>query len=431
MNDRQQSADDLLGDIEKILKFPGLERFQASKLAWIALRVVACREGSATILSSPAEVAAAVGAADQRTGRDAIENLENLGVLAVSTRNLADLGKVRGRVKVTLKSPSSVPLSQPPGIVTDAQKTFGFSGRSHRRIEAHPRPRRHREKGPVAQAGPGPVAQGGPFSDPIGRSSRARARRLSSCLSVDDRQEDKYKKTALAAVAKVWPGKPWFEMRDSSLTLVVCAAIAAHAIEQPDGGQWDGSLAASWLANANESVGKARTNRLGYYRGSLINGLVEILGLCEREEARELWGDFYRWALPRARESLRQWREEESQQRAAAKADPGPPDEQPNDEPAELGPEPPIAAAIRAAVCERVGTQRYELWLGKSARLELEGDALNIGVPNDFFVQWLRANFREEIGQACETALGKRPAVTFRVDDRLPAPQTGTAGKPR
>lgn len=81
-----------------------------------------------------------------------------------------------------------------------------------------------------------------------------------------------------------------------------------------------------------------------------------------------------------------------------------------------------IVSALRSALADRVGQQRFELWFGKSTRLELVDGALTVGVPNRFFQDWLRANFRPHIENACLATLGTRPTLHFRVDPTLPEP---------
>jgi chromosomal replication initiator protein len=86
-----------------------------------------------------------------------------------------------------------------------------------------------------------------------------------------------------------------------------------------------------------------------------------------------------------------------------------------------------IVSALRAAVADRVGKERFELWFGTKSRLELDGEGLTVAVPNPFFQQWLRANFSHDIERACLDTLGRIPAVRFRVDESLPTPH---AAKP-
>jgi chromosomal replication initiator protein len=84
-----------------------------------------------------------------------------------------------------------------------------------------------------------------------------------------------------------------------------------------------------------------------------------------------------------------------------------------------------IVSTLRAALAERVGSERFELWFGASTRLELKGRRLMVGVPNAFFLEWLRSNFRRVIEAACVETLGHCPSLEFCVDASLPDPQVG------
>jgi len=84
-----------------------------------------------------------------------------------------------------------------------------------------------------------------------------------------------------------------------------------------------------------------------------------------------------------------------------------------------------IVSALRAALAREVGRDRFELWFGASTRLEFNGQSLTIGVPNTFFLEWIRANFRRAIEVACVEALGHAPVLKFHVDPSLPDPQAG------
>ncbi len=80
-----------------------------------------------------------------------------------------------------------------------------------------------------------------------------------------------------------------------------------------------------------------------------------------------------------------------------------------------------IVSALRTALAGRVGQQRFELWFGSRTRLELTGDALVIHAPSQFFVNWIRANFRAEIDAACAEILGRSLEVEFLIDAAEPA----------
>jgi chromosomal replication initiator protein len=78
-----------------------------------------------------------------------------------------------------------------------------------------------------------------------------------------------------------------------------------------------------------------------------------------------------------------------------------------------------IVSALRAALTERVGPQRYELWFGAGTRLHLADGTLTLTFPSLFFQDWVRGNFRGQIEDACRQALGTCPALDFRVDPFL------------
>lgn len=84
-----------------------------------------------------------------------------------------------------------------------------------------------------------------------------------------------------------------------------------------------------------------------------------------------------------------------------------------------------IVSNVRTALARKVGKERFELWFGTTTRLELDGQRLTIGVPNRFFLDWIRANLRREIESACSETLGGSAAVKFRVDPTLTDRQLG------
>jgi chromosomal replication initiator protein len=75
-----------------------------------------------------------------------------------------------------------------------------------------------------------------------------------------------------------------------------------------------------------------------------------------------------------------------------------------------------IVPALRAALADKVGKERFELWFGSGARLEWDGAALVLGMPNRLFLDWIRLNFRRQIEAACQETLGKCPAIKFHID---------------
>ena len=89
-----------------------------------------------------------------------------------------------------------------------------------------------------------------------------------------------------------------------------------------------------------------------------------------------------------------------------------------------------IVSALRIALAGKVGKERFELWFGSGTRLEWDGCALTIGVPNRFFHDWIRSNFRRHIETACMETLGQCPTITFRVDSPPAEDQSPSSPEP-
>ncbi|HEY4758947.1 MAG TPA: DnaA/Hda family protein, partial [Thermoguttaceae bacterium] len=75
-----------------------------------------------------------------------------------------------------------------------------------------------------------------------------------------------------------------------------------------------------------------------------------------------------------------------------------------------------IVSALSKALADKVGQNRFDLWFGSSARFDYDGRALCIGVPNQCFRDWIGANFRRQIEEACMEVLGHFPTIEFQVD---------------
>jgi chromosomal replication initiator protein len=75
-----------------------------------------------------------------------------------------------------------------------------------------------------------------------------------------------------------------------------------------------------------------------------------------------------------------------------------------------------IVSTVRTALADKVGQERFDLWFGAATRLNYDGLALSIGAPSEFFLEWIRTNFRRHIEMACSDALGHCPAIEFHLD---------------
>lgn len=78
-----------------------------------------------------------------------------------------------------------------------------------------------------------------------------------------------------------------------------------------------------------------------------------------------------------------------------------------------------IVTALRKAVADRVGQQRFAFWFGEGEWLSLRQDAVVLGVPNAFYQDWLRVNFRQEIEASCLAALGRNLPVEFEIQSLM------------
>jgi chromosomal replication initiator protein len=76
-----------------------------------------------------------------------------------------------------------------------------------------------------------------------------------------------------------------------------------------------------------------------------------------------------------------------------------------------------IVAAVQAALAQRIGHHRYELWFGTETQLQCQGSTLIIHVPNRFFQAWIAANFRSDLAACCQEVLGFCPEFRFEVAD--------------
>ncbi|HEX4145974.1 MAG TPA: DnaA/Hda family protein [Pirellulales bacterium] len=78
-----------------------------------------------------------------------------------------------------------------------------------------------------------------------------------------------------------------------------------------------------------------------------------------------------------------------------------------------------IVSALRARLADRVGKDRYEVWFGASTQLCVRDGTLTVGVPNRFYQDWLRNNFRKDIEASCVETLGQSLPLEFRIDQSL------------
>lgn len=74
---------------------------------------------------------------------------------------------------------------------------------------------------------------------------------------------------------------------------------------------------------------------------------------------------------------------------------------------------------LRQAVLDKVGQERMDLWLRGGEALRLQDGALVVVAADEFTLDRIRRNLRDDLLVAAEKALGHRPALSFQVDDAL------------
>jgi chromosomal replication initiator protein len=84
-----------------------------------------------------------------------------------------------------------------------------------------------------------------------------------------------------------------------------------------------------------------------------------------------------------------------------------------------------IVSTFRARLADQLGRPRYDLWFGTNTSVSLTAEALEIQVPNKFFHDWLKSNFRRQIEAACREALGHDVPLVFCVDESQGGGATG------
>jgi chromosomal replication initiator protein len=77
---------------------------------------------------------------------------------------------------------------------------------------------------------------------------------------------------------------------------------------------------------------------------------------------------------------------------------------------------------LRTALSGSLGESRFGLWFGEGVSLGVAGDALEVGVPNAFFRDWISGHFARNLVEAGEQVTGRQLRLDFRLDDEAPPP---------
>ncbi|HPU06465.1 MAG TPA: DnaA/Hda family protein [Thermogutta sp.] len=72
-----------------------------------------------------------------------------------------------------------------------------------------------------------------------------------------------------------------------------------------------------------------------------------------------------------------------------------------------------IMSALRRAIADKVGNERYSLWFGPRTRFAWNGTELSVYAPNPFYREWIQTVFAGAIEEACQSVIGYVPTISF------------------
>ena len=78
-----------------------------------------------------------------------------------------------------------------------------------------------------------------------------------------------------------------------------------------------------------------------------------------------------------------------------------------------------VVSSIRLAIAERIGSERYELWISETD-LSFADGVLRIASARPFSLEWIRANFPRDLKAACKAVVGTEADLQFCIDATLP-----------
>lgn len=86
-----------------------------------------------------------------------------------------------------------------------------------------------------------------------------------------------------------------------------------------------------------------------------------------------------------------------------------------------------VVSALRQALAERIGQERFELWFGPQTGLKFRRDALIVEVAEPFTCEWIRNHFRADLESICAEIASRSVAVHFQINAALKLPNNSPA----
>jgi chromosomal replication initiator protein len=78
-----------------------------------------------------------------------------------------------------------------------------------------------------------------------------------------------------------------------------------------------------------------------------------------------------------------------------------------------------VVAALEQAICQRIGEPRYQLWFPDKTKFTWAGNEIAVGVPNHFYLEWLKKQFADVVRAAAADVFGQPVTVKFVIDADL------------
>jgi chromosomal replication initiator protein len=81
-----------------------------------------------------------------------------------------------------------------------------------------------------------------------------------------------------------------------------------------------------------------------------------------------------------------------------------------------------VVSALRAALAEQIGEERYETWFGSGTRLEFRDRTWFVLARDQFLLDRLRRTFRKELEELCVALCGFAVHIEFQLDPQVVPP---------
>lgn len=78
---------------------------------------------------------------------------------------------------------------------------------------------------------------------------------------------------------------------------------------------------------------------------------------------------------------------------------------------------------VQGRIARRIGPQNHEIWVKPMRVISVAGGSVSLEVPNRYYSDWVRDNYRQVFLEEWGAALGRPVEVDFSIQDEDPAPE--------